>query len=228
MTNHEVLGQTVTMPVQVRDASAGTVLFEVGREAAAALAPPGFVVLESSPGRAQVALALVDYRDNDLGSYREIGTILFVRPAGGGPDGNFITHLPVDQEFTCVAGNQIWGFPKSVQQIEVTQTPSSSRWILTMDGELVLDLTVPRGGNDMMAPMTMTSYTLLAGQPHATAFTQGGTGNGLTLGGAGVRLALGEHPIAQELASLGLPAEPLLSTWTEHMHATFEQPQPLS
>lgn len=225
MTSHEVLGQTVTMPVEVRDASAGTVLFEVDRTAAAALAPAGFVVVESAPGRAQVALALVDYRDNDLGAYREVGTILFVRPAHGGPDGNFITHLPVDQEFTCVAGNQIWGFPKSVQQIEVTQTPTSSRWVLTMDGELVLDLTVPRGGTDVLAPLEMTSYTLLEGLPHATAFSQAGTGTGLTLGGAGVRLALGGHPVARELASLGLPAEPLLSTWTEHMTATFEQPR---
>jgi len=80
------------------------------------VAPNGFEVIESAPGQ-ELAIALIDYRDNDLGSYHEIGTILFVRPAGGGPDGTFITHLPVDQEFTCAAGNQIWGFPKSVEQI---------------------------------------------------------------------------------------------------------------
>ena len=103
--------------------------------------------IESAPGRAQFALALIDYRDNDLGSYLEVGTILFVRPEGGGEDGTFITHLPVTEEFTCVAGNQIWGFPKSVEQIEVTNTDTTSRWVLTMDGELVVDVTVPRGGH---------------------------------------------------------------------------------
>lgn len=227
MTTHEILGQSVTMPVEVRDASAATVIWEVDHAAASALAPDGFDVVQAAPGRAQVAVALVDYRDNDLGSYREVGTILFVRPSGGGPDGTFITHLPVDQEFTCVAGNEIWGYPKSVEQIDVEQSDTSSRWTLRMDGELVLTLTVPRGGTDEMPAMPMTSYTLRGGRPHATAFTQGGTGSAITFGGAGVELILGDHPIAKELASLGLPAEPVLSTWMERMQATFGEPTPL-
>ncbi len=228
MTTHEVLGQPVTMPVEVRDASAATVMYDVDHAAAAALAPDGFEVVESSPGRAQLAIALVDYRDNDLGSYHEVGTILFVRPVGGGEDGSFITHLPVDEEFTCVAGNQIWGYPKSVERIDVTQAETSSRWVLTMDGELVLDLTVPRGGSEEMPPMPMTSYTLIDGRPHATPFTQGGTGSSMDFGGDGVELTLGTHPIAKELASLGLPtASVTLTTWTEHMRATFGEPQPL-
>ncbi len=215
------------MPVRVRDASAATVIYEVGRDAAGTLTPPGFVPVESAPGRAQVAIAVVDYRDNDLGSYHEVGTILFVRPSTGGPDGTFITHLPVDQEFTCVAGNEIWGYPKSVERIEVTQTDTSSRWMLTMGGELVLDLTVPRGGSDEMPALPMTSYTILQGRPHATTFTQSGTGSSVVLGGAEVELTLGTHPVAKELASLGLPAQPVLSTWIERMQATFEEPRPL-
>jgi hypothetical protein len=70
----------------------------------------------------------------------------------------------------------------------------------------------------------MTSYTLKDGRPHATAFTQGGSGSSITFGGAGVTLRLGEHPIAKELASLGLPAEPVLSTWMERMQASFGEP----
>ena len=224
---HDVLGQTVAMPVEVRDGSNATAIFDVDLAAAQALAPAGFEVVESAPGRAQFALALVDYRDNDLGSYFEVGTILFVRPEGGGEDGNFITHLPVDQEFTCAAGNQIWGFPKSVEQIDVTNTDDTSRWVLTMDGELVLDITVPRGGTDEMPPLPMASYTLIDGAPHVTRFTQGGSGTGMGFGD-GVTLTLGTHPIAKELASLGLPdATVVLTTWTEHMRATFEEPTPL-
>ncbi len=231
MTSHDILGQTVTMPVQVRDASAGTVIFDVEHAAVAALTPVGFDAIESSPGRAQVALALVDYRDNDLGAYREVGTLLFVRPSGGptdgSADGTFITHLPVDQEFTCVAGNQIWGFPKSVETIDVTQTDTTSRWVLTMDGELVLDVTVPRGGTDDMPQLPMTSYTLLDGRAHATPFSQGGGGSSMGFG-EGVSLVLGSHPIAKELESLGLPGAPVvITTWTEKLTATFEQPRPL-
>ena len=38
-------------------------------------------------------------------------------------------------------------------------------------------------------------------------------------------LALGTHPIAKELESLGLPS--VMATWTEHMKATFEDAIPL-
>ena len=227
MTSYNILGQIVSMPVEVRDGSAGTALFDVDQAAAQAFVPDDFEVVESAPGRAQLAVALVDYRDNDLGAYREIGLIVFVRPRAGGVDGNFILHLPVNQRFTCVAGNQIWGFPKTVQHIDVKQTPSSSAWELVMDDELVLRITVPRGGTDEMPQLMMTTYTLLAGRPHATAFSQGGSGAQYVFGEDGVSLELGSHPIAKQLQSLGLPAPALLSTWTEKMTATFEQPQPI-
>ena len=228
---HEILGQTVTMPVEVRDGTNATVMYDVALDAAQALAPEGFEVIETEPGRAQFALALVDYKDNDLGAYLEIGTIFFVRPVGaatdGSEDGNFITHLPVTEEFTCVAGNSIWGFPKSIENITATNTGDTSNWRLEMDGELVLDVTLPRGGTDEMPPMALASYTLIDGRPHVTKFTQGGTGSGMFFDG-NVSLELGTHPIAKELASLGLPDAPVvLTTWTEGMRATFEEPQPL-
>lgn len=228
MTSHTIAGQTVTMPVQVRDASSCTVMYDVDAAAAQALLPAPFEVVESSPGRANFALALVDYKDNDLGAYLEVGLILFVRPRSGGEDGNLILHLPVDQEFTCEAGCRIWGFPKTVQQIDRTDGDGSTTWTLVMDGELVLRVTAPRGGSDEQPAMPMTSYTMLDGVPHATLFTQQGTGSQLVLGGEGVDLELGSHPIAKELASLGLPSEPVLSTWTERMQATFEEPRPLA
>lgn len=228
MTTHQVLEQTITMPVAVRDASAATIIYDVDLASARRLAPPEFEVIESQPGRAQFVLALIDYRDNDLGTYHEIGTILFVRPASGGPEGTFITRLPVDQPFTCAAGKQIWGYPKTVERIDVTQTPTTSRWVLAMDGALVLDITVPRGGADEIPVMEMTSYTLLHGHPHATAFTQGGTGASLQAGGAGVDLRLGDHPIAAELAGLGLPSEPVSTVWIENMQGSFQEPHPLA
>jgi len=224
---HDILGQTVTMPVDVRDGSNATVIFDVALDAARALAPEGFEIVESAPGRAQFALALIDYRDNDLGAYLEVGTILFVRPEGGGEDGTFITHLPVTEEFTCVAGNRIWGFPKSVESIEATNTETTSRWVLRMDGELVVDITVPRGGTDEMPALPLAAYTLIDGRPHVTRFTQGGSGSGLHFG-AEVALTLGSHPIAKELASLNLsPQSVVLSTWTERMQARFEEPTAL-
>jgi hypothetical protein len=96
-----------------------------------------------------------------------------------------------------------------------------------MDGELVLDITVPRGGSDDMPAMPLAAYTLIDGSPHLTRFTQGGSGSGMHFDGAAA-LTLGAHPIAKELASLNLSAESaVVSVWTERMQARFEEPAAL-
>src|SRR4051812_19301121 len=134
-TTYDVSGTTVSMPVEVRDASAGTAVFEVDAQAAGSLLPPALEVIEVGHGRAHLAIVVVDYRDNDLGSYLEVGLMLFVRPRAGGPDGTFIFRLPVDQPFTCEAGRQIWGFPKTIETIDLSYGDDFVACSLSMDGE---------------------------------------------------------------------------------------------
>lgn len=226
-STYDIAGTTVTMPVEVRDASAGTAVFEVDAAVAAAMLPSALVPAEVAPGRSHLAIVVVDYRDNDLGAYREVGLMFFVRPAAGGEDGTFITRLPVDQPFTCEAGQRIWGFPKTLEQIDLDYSEDAAVCTLQMDGELVLAIRLPRqaGSPDVLPPTPMTAYTLLDDQLHATTFTQGGAG--FSMGFDGVELALGTHPVAKELAALGLPTPPAFTTWTERMKATFEAPRPV-
>src|SRR5207249_3713591 len=42
----------------------------------------------------------------------------------------------------------------------------------------------------------------------------------------GAALVLGDHPLAGELGSLGLPKGALMSVWMEHSHGRFEAPAP--
>lgn len=228
---YEIGGEVVTMPVEVRDASAGTAMFEVDLGAAAALVPDAFEPVPAGDGTTQLAIAVIDYRDNDLGQYHEVGITFFVRPTGGptdgSADGTYIWRLPVDQEFTCLAGRQIWGFPKTVEEIGWVVPNGTVVVTLGMDGEPVFRLTLPRGGADHMPQVPMTTYTVLDGAPSATEFSQGGSGSQVLVGGDDVVLELGEHPVAKELASLGLPGPAVMSTWTEHMHGTFGEPRPL-
>ena len=226
---YDIDGRTVTMPCVVRDASAGTAMFDVDAAAARALVPEAFDLVETAPGRCQLVLAVIDYRDNDLGDYLEVGVTFFVVPAGVSADeaGTFITRLPVNQAFTCEAGRTIWGFPKSVEDIALDYGDSSVTCTLRVDDQLVLRLTLPRGGYDEMPQMPMATYTVVDGAPHSTRFSQGGSGSQVLVGGEGVALELGDHPIAKELAALGLPATADMSTWTEHMQGTFETPSPL-
>jgi hypothetical protein len=229
--SYEIQGQTVALPVIVRDAAAGVAFFEVDAAAADRFLPgEAFEVVESSPGKAQLLFALIDYKDNDLGDYLEVGITLFVRPAGStdpADDGTFIVHLPVDQAFTCEAGCTIWGFPKTVQEITADHGDTSSTWTLRMDGQLVLRITVPRGGTDEMPDLPIHTYTYKDGVAHRTGFSQGGTGAQVLAGGDGVSLELGDHPIAKELAALGLPKPASMTTWTEEMHGTFGPARPL-
>ena len=81
-SQYEIQGQTVTLPVEVRDASSGTVMYMVDRDAAQAIIPEEFEADEMAPGKTQLCLVIVDYRDNDLGDYDEVGVIFFVRPKG--------------------------------------------------------------------------------------------------------------------------------------------------
>lgn len=226
-SSYDIQGTTVAMPVQVRDGSAGTAMFEVSASAAATLLPAAFVPVEVSPGRAHLAVVVVDYRDNDLGAYLEVGLMFFVRPAAGGADGTFITRLPVSEAFTCGAGQQIWGFPKSVEDIALDYADDAATCTLTMDGELVLRIVLPRDAatDGVLPPTPMTAYTLIDGVPHATTFSQGGTGFSMSTDGGA--LELGSHPIAKELADLEMSAAPSFTTWMEHMQATFEEPHPL-
>jgi len=227
--SYEIQGRTVTLPCEVRDASSGTVMYMVDAREAQRLVPEPFEVLEPAPGLTQMSLLVVDYRDNDLGDYDEVGVVFFVKPRGAGDDraGTYIHQLPVNQSFTCEAGCRIWGFPKSVQEIDVRYADDRATCRLDMDGRHVFTLTVPRGGSGETPPTPSTGYTLIDGLPHANDFTRSGRGEQTVPGGAGVELELGDHPLAETLRKLGLPKEPLLSNWCEHMRGSFGPSEPL-
>jgi hypothetical protein len=197
-------------------------------------------VVELLPRRTALAIALIDYRDNDLGDYNEVSLTFFVKPKsaprglpwlGAWLDlaanrvGTWIWRLPVDQAFTCEAGRTIWGFPKTVERIEMTRENGHVRCRLEMDGEHVLTLSVPRGGARTLPDHASTTYTHIEGVAHATRFTQGGSGVGFAMGGA--RLELGTHGLAHALGALGLPRRALFTMWTEHMRGRFEAPTKL-
>ena len=137
----------------------------------------------------------------------------------------YILHLPVDQSFTRDAGAGIWGFPKTIEQIDFTDEGDRRRCRLVMDGRHVLTYTAGRGGRFTLPDMRMRTYSYVAGRLHATTFTSGATEVGFALGGA--TLDLGDHRIAEELRSLGLPRTALMTVWMGHQHARFDAPVPI-
>jgi acetoacetate decarboxylase len=234
-------GREVTMPVVVRDASSMAATFLVSAAAATRLLPgPELQVVEALPGRALFSIACIEYVDNDLGDYHEVSIALFVRERGKGPLvpylgnvvdffrnrlGTYILHLPVDQSFTRDAGEGIWGFPKTVEQIAFTDTDGRRSCRLTMGGRHVLTFEAARGGRFSLPEMPMLTYSYVGGRLHTTRFTSAASDVGFALGGT--TLALGDHPIADELRGLGLPRAALMTVWMGHQRARFDAPVPV-
>jgi len=238
-----IQGRRVTFPVVVRDAASGAVTYLVPTGAVERLVRGRELeVIEVLPGQTLFSLAIIDYRDNDLGDYNEVSLTFFARPRGERPSvgipylGNvvdffrsalptFIWKLPVDQAFTCEAGAGIWGFPKTVERIELEDAGGRRTCRLLMDHQHVLTVSVPRGGRRELPEQLLTTYSYVGGVLHRTRFVSGARGMSFTLGGAD--LILGTHPIADDLRTLGLPKRALASVWMEHQHARFEAPEPV-
>jgi hypothetical protein len=225
----EIQGRTITFPMAVPDVNVATVLFTVPSPAAAALLPgDAFEVVETAPGRTQLVVAACDYVDNPWGDYDEINLGFLARPAGASADvvGSFVYRMPVNQDFTCEAGNQVMGFPKTVEGIDTTYTADEVSFTLTFDGEFALRLTVPRVAATA-APVSIAavSYSYLDGTPQATTLEM--DMGEMVPDPTSVRLELGTGVVADELRSLGLPTAADFASWGEHLAAVFHLGQPV-
>jgi hypothetical protein len=211
---HEVLGRTVTMPVEIRTASAVTAMFPVPASAAQRMVDySGLRVLRPVPGRAVVVLLHVRYVDGDLGAYDEVGVAVLVhRHDTLLAPGVLIHRLPVDGEFTMAAGRKVWGFPKELADFDVSESDGRRRVVLTQHGDLVVDLTVSAGlpVPARVGRTALRAYTHLHGVTRCTDWEMAPSGVRCRPGGA--RAVLGDHPIGRELAELGLPRRALVTT----------------
>ena len=89
-----------------------------------------------------------------------------------------------------------------------------------------LTVTVPRVRSESdPTRIETTSYSYLDGVAHATPLAM--DMSSATVEPDDVRLTIGAGPIADELASLGLPTAPDFCTWGEHLSATFQLGTPL-
>jgi hypothetical protein len=228
-----IYGQVVRLPVVVRDASSAFASFVVPSAAVRPLLPAGLQPAELLPGRTLCSIAGIEYRDNDLGRYNEVAVAFIAREGRAvapplidlirGHVGAYIHRLPVTEAFTCEAGSTIWGFPKTIEKISITEEGGRRICKLMMGGAHVLTLSVKSSGRWRVRESPVTAYSYRDGVVRRTPFVSGGEGVGYRLGGAA--LTLGAHPLADELRRLGLPKPALMSGSINRMHARFEAPQ---
>lgn len=228
-SQYVIAGETVTMPVRIRTAQQHMAMFSVDADAAQAMIDySGLTVCRYRPGKAVVVLMLMRYIDGDLGPYLEYGTNVMVNPPGSnatglkalGAAGAFIHHLPVDGEFTCAAGRQIWGYPKVLADF-VVRDGHTFAFDTSIDGRFAVGMDFKPGLPVPFAskPQVHPTYSHLDGVTRLTSGQMTMTGVRYRPGGVTVRL--GDHPYARELAALGFPKRAMFSGSAANVEMTF-------
>ena len=226
----EIEGQVITFPMKVGSMDTATLVFSVPVAAAQSLLPGNdFEVIEVIEGVAQMVVALCDYADNPWGDYLELNLGFLARPRGAGEDviGSFVYRMPVDQEFTCKAGNLVMGFPKTVEDLRMSSNGGRVSFDMYVGGALEVGFSFdePEQSGEPSTVETV-SYSYLNGEPFGTPLKmQMGTA---MIDPQTVRIELGRGPIATELRNLGLDDKrPDFGTWGTGLSATFELGQPI-
>ena len=223
----EIEGRTLGFPAHFPDASSALGLFLVPSRAANALiGESGFEVAQVAPGRAIFSLSCVHYRDSDCGSYREVSMAFFVKKIGfasgipylgtwldiaGDRAATFVWKLPVTSRLANDAGVQMWGLPKTIEEIDFELSGERATFDLCMGGRKVLNYSVRALGKRSQPRGTSDVYSIYEGAPHVTHLCHEYHDMGVQLGGGVLRL--GDHPLAEQLRGLGLPRRPLISSW---------------
>jgi Acetoacetate decarboxylase (ADC) len=235
-SQHTIAGTVLTMPVKIRRATQHMAMFAVDADAAQRMIDySGLRVARFLPGRAAVALILAHFIDGDLGAYHELSTSVMVNQPGSDVSGlrslqsAFIHHMLVDQAFTLEAGRTIWGFPKVMADFRIREAGRFG-FEVSAEGQLVVDMEF-RSGLPVPSALTsreqeLRSYAHRDGHTLETGFTMSSVGSRYRPGG--VRLRLGDHPYAEELASLGLPKRAMLSTSAANAQMSFGDAQEIS
>jgi hypothetical protein len=237
---YRVADTRVLLPARVHDASHGSAVYLVPKDIVQDLLdlhqPRALQTWDVGSGRTPVQIFIVDYRDSDLGSYRELGMACFAAPKNSPlAVGMHILELPVTDRFSCDAGRHIWGYPKTLYDLDFTYRDNTVTSTLIKRGspaQKLFALTLPRAGAGSSRNVPIYNYTVKRGMHHRTIFTRSGRGEGIQWGSRAVRLEVHANvadSALNTLQSLGLPGRtPIFSSWTERMTGEFGMPSVLT
>jgi hypothetical protein len=200
----------------------------------------GFEVAEIAPGRTILTLTGVHYTDTQCGSYNEMAFAFLVKEVGGKPRipylsswsdlvrgkvRSFTWKLQVNTTLSQYCGIEMWGFPKTLEEIDYDCSKGRATFNMTMDGRQALNFSLKAEGNQTPEELSSPVYSIFEGAQHVGYLTQNYRDTGYFPFGA--ELTLGDHPFADELRALGLPKKPLLATYNGHLNYHMSEPRKL-
>ncbi len=193
-----------------------------------------------------VAIGLIRYDDCDLGQYSEVIVAIpslavgmrkpvsswlnLVSSLNNRKIGQYILHIPVTSEFSRVAGNELWGYPKIVAPVEHEFTRSSlhSKVLDPVSKELIMEVKGNLGFEIPFIPLSLITYSMLDGKLFKTPVKVRGMMKLRLRHNLRLQVGSSSHSMANDLRLLGLDGKkPLIVMDTEKFQSVFYKAQPL-
>ncbi len=160
-------------------------------------------LIKPFPGISLIFIIAFEYKHiSALGPYNEVGIgFPLVFKAGDRKyEGTKFIHLPVTTERARELGNELYGYPKFVADINFEKGEHTTKCVLNHDNKHILSLEVPKLEVESQLSETH-SFTVKNNKLLRTRVTtQSFNGSSREKGKA--LLTLGDHPIAQEIDEL--------------------------
>jgi NAD(P)-dependent dehydrogenase (short-subunit alcohol dehydrogenase family) len=213
-------GHEVSVPLSTEASISGAVL-SASAQGVDSLLPDSLEPVRITPNRSAITLLSVDYSRigaGEIDPYNEVAIMIPAVPetassripllsALSGDIGGYVWQLPVTTEPACALGREIWGYPKSIAEIDISTDDRVTQTRLTVDGQRVLSLAVERLPT-RSRELSLSSYTLLDDTLCKVEHTLAGRLRGRPLSSR-VDWAFGDHPWGHTLAALEIGPRPL-------------------
>ncbi|MEH6549361.1 MAG: acetoacetate decarboxylase family protein [Pseudomonadales bacterium] len=237
-TQFTIEGRELSYPTRFWEGSSLLGIFLVPLDAAnKIIAASGFKAARLLPGKAGLIITGVHYTDSACEQYEELAFAFFVEehPATGsrsslynlrllakGKLPSYTWYLPVTSTLAQQCGIQMWGYPKTIEDLRFSQADQTAEIALHRDGEKILSYSVKAKGKSETKESPAPVYSVYEGQPQVGYLMQKFSQAGYRPGGG--KLVISDHPLMQPLRELGLPKKPLLSGWMGQLDFTMSAP----
>jgi hypothetical protein len=208
------------------------------------LPDPRFVPLRVAPGVGAVTIDCFEYRECDLGPYREVGiSVLLVEPTFGSnvpgrqfvsllrrrQGHGFVVHLPVTTEIALAVGVDLYAFPKFLADIAFQDTPRTRSCRLAEGQAHILTLTGERIATPNRRVWQSFAHLWMNGQPQRGEVRMNQLQQGMSCRLGVARIELGDaHPIARELSDVLLSRQSIVYNLVPRQEAILYGPDHLT
>lgn len=169
------------VPIQYEGVRTWIGAFPAALDGLQPLLPPGLQAQRLRGDRGLLVVQFVDMPNTTIGPYREVGIGIPVRRKAAWPDAPadavwspppmFTIWLPVTSRLARDSGRAIWGYPKTIADVEFHASAERFRGRLLLDSRLLLEVDAPCDAHEEHGTIQMRSVTVLGSQLAHTTIT---------------------------------------------------------